>query len=133
MLGVQGWSQVHVALPLLVSVRHGTQGVTDAAAGAVGGDACLIHHRSDTCPRGVAVRKSATEQEEEEAAASRRRRTVAVRGKGRWTCLGVIACYYSLLHDDATHVCPHMCHRISAEAQTDLVGFVCYRPKRCTS
>ena len=55
MLGVQGWSQVHVALALLVSVRHRTQGVTDAGAGAVSGDGCLIHGGPDTCPRGVAV------------------------------------------------------------------------------
>ena len=57
MPGVQGWSQVHLTFPLLVSVRHRTEGVTNAAAGAIRGDACFIHGGLDTCPREVAVRQ----------------------------------------------------------------------------
>ena len=69
MLGVQGWSQVHVALPLLVSdnkrrallmLPQGWLEVTHASY-------IDLHCGSDTCTRGVAVsQRGVTINDEEE-------------------------------------------------------------------
>ena len=73
---------MHVALPLLVSVRHRTQGVTDAAAGGVSGDACLIHGGSDTCPTKRSGRVAKGRGNQRRRTRTRRRKT-RTRRKGK--------------------------------------------------